>query len=91
MRATFQDSVAFLQALGFIYIGDSDVVIDDPVFLSPGEDSIGDFNVTLYLSKAGHYCAWVDGGYGAPIVWDGERLPEFVEWLDEHHAGWRGR
>ena len=83
MHASFNDTSDYLIELGFI-------PNHGMVFLSPGEDEIGDFEVVIYKCAAGHYCVRVDGGYSAPCVWDGERLPMFVEWLDEHHAGWRG-
>ena len=90
MRATFDDTFALIKDCGFIYGGVEDGFYKNHFFSSPGEDAVGTFDVVIYLSKAGHYCVSIDGGFCAPIVWDGERLPEFVAWLDEHHAGWRG-
>jgi hypothetical protein len=81
MRATFADTVAYILALGFVPVTES-------CFASPGEDAVGGFDVGVYLCGAGYYCVTVDGGYGAPIVWNGERLPMFVAWLNEYHAGW---
>jgi len=81
MRATLADTTAYLLSLGF-------VPVTDHTFMSPGSDETGRFEITAYKCSLGYYCVRIDGGYSAPIVWDGVRQPELIEWLDTYHKGW---
>ena len=92
--ATKEATIEALLSLGFTKLKHI-----DNSFVSSGKDSAG-FTIAkavVYLCRNDYYCVDVNGGWQAPIVWNGPKAEwdttdttaEFVNWLDEHFAGWR--
>lgn len=94
--ATREATEAFLESLGFkrFESTSSGVVYYD----SPGEDEFGTVvQLHLYECRNGYYCVDVDGGWRAPVIWNGPKADwdkkdtseEFVAYLDRYFPGWR--
>ena len=93
--ATKEATEAFLERLGFKPL---EIAADGVFYDSPGEDVFGAVvQVYIYQCNNGYYCVDVDGGYRAPVVWDGPKAEwdkknaseEFLAYLDRYFAGWR--
>lgn len=93
--ATKEATESFLESLGFKSLETATGVV---FYDSPGEDVFGPIvQAHIYECNNGYYCVAVDGGYRAPVVWNGpkaewdEKDPgeEFVTYLDLHFPGWR--
>ena len=89
--ATKEDTVAFLLSLGF-------TEVDDAFYDSPGRDIYGSIvQVHVYLCGNGYYCVSADGGFSAPVVWNGPRADwdtsdpgqDFVNYLNNYFPNWR--
>ena len=93
--ATKEATEAFLESLGFKRL---EIATGAVFYDSPGEDEFGTI-VQLYPYECnnGYYCVDVDGGWRAPVVWNGPKAKwdkedtseEFVAYLDLYFPGWR--
>lgn len=93
--ATKEATEAFLVSLGFKPLETATGVV---FYDSPGEDVFGTIvQVHVYQCNNGYYCVDVDGGWRAPVVWNGPKAEwdkkdtseEFVAYLDLYFPGWR--
>ena len=93
--ASYQDSRTVLEELGFIPLSESS---EETIFDSRGTDQFGSVvQVYLYQCHNSYWCLDIDGGYLAPIVWNGPRAEydksdtkaDLIKWLDENHPGWQ--
>lgn len=91
--ASLQDTVAALQQLGFQRVEEDSLFFD-----SPKSDWAGSIvQAHVYQCRNDYWCVDLDGGYCAPIVWNGPRADwdttntteEFVAFLDKEFPGWR--
>lgn len=93
--ASREATAAFLESLGFKSLETTTGVV---FYDSPGEDVFGTIvQVHVYQCNNGYYCVDVDGGWRAPVVWNGPKAEwdkkdtseEFVAYLDLYFPGWR--
>ena len=91
--ASREATVEFLESIGFTAVEPNGDFFD-----SPGKDTFGPV-VQLYIYPCAnrYWCVEADGGYKAPVVWNGPRADwddsdqgkDFVEFLDRNHSGWK--
>ena len=94
--ASKEATEAFLEGLGFTRFESPGGVV---YFDSPGEDGYSCTIVQLYPYECnnGYYCVDVDGGWRAPVVWNGPKAEwdkkdtseEFLAYLDLYFPGWQ--
>ena len=94
--ATKEATVAALESLGFVRVAPKKSFFD-----SPKSDAYGMPVVQAYVYRCrnGYWCVALDGdgGYEAPIAWNGPRADwdksdttaDFVKLLDKCYSGWR--
>jgi len=99
--ASRQRTIETLLSLGFTQLTD-EKGNPNSFFDSPKNDWAGPVvQVSIYQCRNNYWCVDADGGWRAPVVWDGPKVEsdhsdslsnttaEFVSWLDSTFAGWR--
>lgn len=92
--ATKEATISVLTGLGF------KIVSNKPDHFIPpksGEGRHGTAMVHIYKCRNDYYCVDVQGGWQAPVVWNGPKADwdktdtrqEFIDWLDQQFPGWR--
>ena len=91
--ATKAATIEFLTSIGF-------KPVDEEFYDSPKNDAdygMPVIQLYVYQCNNGYYCVDADGGFRAPVVWDGPVAAwdksntgdEFIEWLNTNCPGWR--
>lgn len=100
-NAPLDSAIKALESLGFTPLSALDSVMtaeSDCAFMSKTYKD-GSIDVRLYKCRSGYYCADIEGGYRAPVVWLGKRaawdnstvqddINELKLWLHEEFPGW---
>lgn len=91
--ASLQDTISVLERLGFQRVEEGSFFFD-----SPKSDAFGSIvQAYVYECHNGYWCVDLDGGWLAPITWNGPKATwdqsnttdEFVAFLDKEFPGWR--
>lgn len=90
--ASEEKTVQCLLDLGFIHVRDN-------LFDSPKNDKydLPVVQVAIYRCSGNYFCVDVDGGFMAPIVWDGPKADwdnsnptqEFEDFLNKEYGVWK--
>ncbi len=92
--ASFKDTVAVLEGLGFKQVDEPAKFWDSP---NIGEYNMPVIQARIYQTPAGYWAVDLEGMWKAPVVWKGPKAKwdksdttkDFVLFLDQQCKGWR--